>query len=75
MIDDRNPLDADRLRAFKGGWTKSGDRTYEDVLKKLTWDNCGYRLGKILGPQDDDVKEKLAHFLEELRQAEAVREE
>ena len=54
-----------RKSEFKTGWENSqrnpSDReSYtEETLKKLTWNNLGYRLGRILGPASDEFKERM----------------
>ena len=53
-IDDRD-TDPDasryRLARFRIGWDRAvrGDNYSEETLRKLTWDNLGWRLGRLLG--------------------------
>lgn len=60
----RDPAEDDhnrRLGAFKGGWTKAvqGEK-YGGVLDaELTWDDLGWRLGKIFGETEEERIEEL----------------
>ena len=61
--DDPGP---DRQGAFKRGWgaaVKGDDESsrYGDdpELTNLTWDNLGYRLGRLFGPTSDELKQEL----------------
>ena len=59
----RDPAEDDhnhRLGAFKAGWTKATKgRQYDGVLDKLTWDNLGWRLGKLFGETSEEQIEEL----------------
>ena len=55
--DARNPASIGRRSQYKVGWAdaSAGETTYtESTLDRLTWRNLGYRLGRQLGPRDDD---------------------
>lgn len=59
-FDDRdtNPDATGHRRArFRIGWRKAttGADYGETALKELTWDNLGWRLGKLLGPASDET--------------------
>lgn len=61
----KNP-GSDRQGAFKRGWgaaVKGKDESsrYNDdpQLTNLTWDNLGYRLGRLFGPTSDELKQEL----------------
>lgn len=65
--DDRESPDSARRGRFLHGWEDATVRstTYNaDTLKKLTWHNLGYRLGKLFGAKPPsiirDVFEKFA---------------
>lgn len=49
-------------KAFKNGWNDATMRDKEygtAALEELTWQNLGYRLGKILGPTSEDTQEAM----------------
>lgn len=52
--DVRDPYPDDRrFVAFRTGWNQgaTNSRTYKaSTLQRLTWQNLGYRLGRVLGP-------------------------
>ena len=57
---------SDRQGAFKRGWgaavkNKEESSRYRDdpELVNLTWDNLGYRLGRLFGPTSDELKQEL----------------
>ncbi|SEH52586.1 hypothetical protein SAMN05192561_104156 [Halopenitus malekzadehii] len=57
---------SDRQGAFKRGWgaavkgEEDSSRYNTDAeLTNLTWDNLGYRLGRLFGPTSDDLKQEL----------------
>ncbi|WP_425155509.1 endonuclease/exonuclease/phosphatase family protein [Candidatus Palauibacter sp.] len=57
-----NPGDSGRRRArFKIGWQKAvrGVNYGERALRRLTWDNLGWRLGKLLGPASAETVERM----------------
>jgi hypothetical protein len=63
-VDDRQPPDHDRKREFRKGWEHSlrngVENEYTDkTLKKLTWNNLGYRLGRLFGNTPDEMREEL----------------
>lgn len=52
--DGRSPPDERRRGQFRAGWddvTARGKRYGESTLKRLTWRNLGYRLGRHFGKQ------------------------
>ena len=63
-IDDRQSPDHYRRREFRKGWKNSLRIDLEneytgETLKKLTWNNLGYRLGRIFGDTPDEMIEEL----------------
>ena len=61
-VDNRQTPDQARKREFRKGWEHSLDLEdgYSDkTLKKLTWNNLGYRLGKLFGDTPDKMREEL----------------
>ena len=66
--DARNPASIGRRSQYKVGWAdaSAGETTYtESTLDRLTWRNLGYRLGRQLGPRDDDEIGETFDFLAE----------
>jgi predicted HNH restriction endonuclease len=66
LPDDRRPGDAKRKGTFSKGWTDatSNEKGYQpDALKKITWQNLGYRLGKELGNLDQESTDLIYHHL------------
>jgi putative restriction endonuclease len=65
-VDARNPPDKRRRGQFKVGWNDStihGGTYDERSLKRLTWRNLGYRLGKIYDVRDEgDIEETYECF-------------
>lgn len=62
--DDVRMVDPDanyRRGRFKAGWNKAinGAEMDDDVLVDLTWENLGWRLGKLLGDTSEELKEEL----------------
>ncbi len=69
----QNPLDYDedvrmddpdanyRRGRFKVGWNKAidGDGMDDEVLNQLTWENLGWRLGKLFGETSEELQEEL----------------
>lgn len=57
--DVRNPPDADRKKRFKIGWQRAvAGRDYvPKTLEDLTWDNMGWRMGKLHGEASAQVIE------------------
>lgn len=55
-----DPDDARRLQFFVGFHRALTGRTYTaETLKKLTWNNLGWRLGKIYGAGEEVIIEEL----------------
>lgn len=57
---------SDRQGAFKRGWgaaVKGEDESSrykaDPELTDLTWDNLGYRLGRLFGPTSDELQQEL----------------
>lgn len=70
--DPRSPPDNYRRGRFRSGWrdaTTRGKTYTDDTLRRLTWNNLGYRFGKILGSrplaQIDGAYSSLALLYEE----------
>lgn len=62
--DDVRKIDPDanyRRGRFKVGWNNAVDgvEMEDDVLNHLTWENLGWRLGKVFGDTSDERKEDL----------------
>lgn len=53
--------DGYRRARFREGWRHAVDaQDYTDeTLRKLTWDNLGWRLGKLLGPTDQELVDEM----------------
>lgn len=52
--DDRRAPDERRRSQFHVGWADAlakGENYADHTLRRLTWRNCGYRFGKLCGPQ------------------------
>lgn len=60
-VDDRNPSDNYRKARFREGWQNAvtGQAYSSATLKKLTWDNLGYRLGKLFGETSDQLIDEM----------------
>jgi hypothetical protein len=58
---DQRMVDSDenhRLGRFKTGWNRANDGAELDaVLDELTWQNLGWRFGRLLGPASEDIQE------------------
>ena len=57
LPDVREPPDNKRRGQFRGGWadaTTRGQTFGEAALQKVTWNNLGYRCGKVFGSASDD---------------------
>ena len=54
--DDPNDT-AHREAQFRAGWKAAltGQRYTDDALRRLTWNNLGYRLGFAFGPTSDEM--------------------
>ena len=53
--DVRRLSNVHRQAAFREGWKDSRSRKYTpDTLKRLTWQNLGYRFGEHFGDKDSD---------------------
>jgi hypothetical protein len=60
--DDRKAPDSKRLGRFKAGWgdaTERGTIYREDTLRRLKWQNLGYRCGVKWGIRPDDEMEQV----------------
>ncbi len=64
--DVRKNLTEGRRRNFKQGWTRAVEgQEYEAVLEQLTWNNLGWRLGKLFGPTPDDLRDDILDWCAE----------
>ena len=74
-LDERrtNPNDRHRPARFKVGWNRAvrGVDYGEQARKRLTWENLGWRLGKLLGPASEETVERM-YLLCVKQQAEAA---
>lgn len=61
-----------RLRAFRTGWTEAlnGRHFNANTLANVTWTNLGWRMGQLLGSQDQQTQEQLFTILADLQTAE-----
>jgi len=58
--DKRKELTAGRRANFKQGWMRAVEgQEYEGVLEELTWNNLGWRLGRLFGPTKDDLRDEI----------------
>ncbi len=59
-------VDHYRKKEFKTGWNRAvrGRNYAEDTLTDLTWDNLGWRLGKLFGETPDDMFEEMYDWCE-----------
>lgn len=76
-VDDRdtNPdASGHRCARFSIGWDNAvrGKHYGRPTLKKLTWHNLGWRLGKLLGRGSPETIERMYHLCAKL-QSEAAR--
>jgi len=68
--DRRQDITDGRRRNFKQGWTRAvKGQEYQDVLEELTWNNLGWRLGKMFGETPDDLREEILDWCVEQRNA------
>lgn len=61
-IRKRKPTETDPRRArFQAGWRQAttGKRYTEKALKKLTWQNLGWRLGKLFGDTSEELMKEM----------------
>lgn len=62
-IDDvrvEAPEENHRLGRFKVGWNDAvDDEEYDAVLDELTWQNLGWRLGKLFGETSEELQEEM----------------
>ena len=68
--DERETPDAARFGRFKAGWrdavaSLAGERELYNDLRTLTWQNLGYRLGRVFGEVPDEVKETVFNLFRE----------
>jgi hypothetical protein len=59
--DDRSAEpDEGQQRAFHTGWDDAARKEYRAAtLETLTWQNLGYRLGKLLGEAPPELRDEL----------------
>ena len=66
-VDERKPPDNRRQGQFRAGWNRKA--CSPKSLRKLTWHNLGYRVGRELGSRDraemDQAFEQFAHLYTE----------
>jgi hypothetical protein len=66
-VDHRREPDEHRFKKFRTGWqdaTFSKDKSYTaNTLKKLNWQNLGYRVGKHLGSQTHEYIREVFDYL------------
>jgi hypothetical protein len=60
--DERKTPDAARATRFTTGWrdavaSLAGERELYRDLRTLTWQNLGYRLGRVFGDVPDEVRQ------------------
>ena len=68
--DRRQDITDGRRRNFKQGWTRAVEgQEYQDVLEELTWNNLGWRLGKMFGETPDDLREEILNWCVEQQNA------
>ena len=68
--DERKDLTPGRRANFKQGWTRAVEgQEYEGVLEELTWNNLGWRLGRLFGPTPDDLREEILDWCADQRKA------
>ncbi|WP_236721413.1 HNH endonuclease [Trichormus sp. NMC-1] len=66
-IDERSSPDSRRWIQFKVGWRNSISKDYNPIiLKKLTWNNLGYRFGKELGYKSELEIKQIYDYLSEI---------
>jgi hypothetical protein len=68
--DDRNPADNRRRGRFGAGWedcTVRGEEYGEVALRVITWQNLGYRFGKLVGPRTESEIEEIYFHLDEIQ--------
>lgn len=59
-VDKRKDPTSGRHANFKQGWTRAVEgKEYEGVLSELTWNNLGWRLGKIFGDTPDEMRDEM----------------
>jgi putative restriction endonuclease len=68
--DERKTPDGARATRFKTGWrdavaSLSGERPLYTDLRTLTWQNLGYRLGRVFGDVPDEVKDTAFNLFSE----------
>lgn len=76
MVEERLSYDEDirkdptsgRKANFKQGWTRAVEgQEYEDVLEELTWNNLGWRLGRIFGDTPEYLRDEMYEWCKEQR--------
>ncbi len=61
-VRSKNPdQNAHRNSRFRQGYRKgaAGESYGAKTLERLTWDNLGWRLGKLLGPAEEELVDEL----------------
>ncbi|AUV82896.1 hypothetical protein C2R22_15655 [Salinigranum rubrum] len=65
--DIRQELTSGRRANFKQGWTRAVEgKEYDgdETLDVLTWNNLGWRLGKIFGDVPDEMRDSMIDWCE-----------
>lgn len=61
----------ERKLAFRRGWTHAVSETRgpysDDALERLTWQNLGYRIGRILGDAPVEDRERMYELCVEIQ--------
>lgn len=68
--DIRKDLTSGREANFKQGWTRAAQgKEYggDETLDVLTWNNLGWRLGKLFGETPDDLREEMLEWCKHQR--------
>jgi hypothetical protein len=69
-VDIRKDITDGRRINFKQGWTRAVEgQEYEEALGQLTWNNLGWRLGKLFGPTSDKQREEILDWCVEQRKS------
>ena len=69
-VDIRKDITDGRRINFKQGWTRAVEgQEYEEALEQLTWNNLGWRLGKLFGPTPDKQREEILDWCVEQRKS------
>lgn len=69
--DIRQDLTAGREGEFRKGWNNAvdGQEYTDETLDELTWNNLGWRLGRLFGETPDELREEMLRWCAEQRNA------